>query len=103
MNINKTRMTIVAIIASVGLGSAVAPAISQAQPIGTGVAAGCTYKGASSSDGAVVLQDDGIYYKCVNGSWVYDHKQVLAILPPPKTITPVLSATTTAKAVALIK
>jgi hypothetical protein len=84
-----TRKTIIALVASASIAAAsLAPAVSQAQPISTGAKASCSYKGATTSDGGVVLQDDGIYYKCVNGSWVYDHTKPTLVLAPPKTTTP---------------
>lgn len=81
-----TRTRIITLIASASIaGAALVPAVSQAQPVGNGgAAASCTYKGSTTSDGGVVLQDDGIYYKCVNGSWVYDHKKATLLAPPSK-------------------
>src|ERR1700682_6399146 len=88
----KIRTTIIALVASASVGVAsVAPAVSQAAMKETAAAAGCVYKGQETSNGGVVLQDDGIYYKCVNGTWVYDHKKARELVSPPPNIGPVVT------------
>jgi len=37
--------------------------------------AGCYYNGVLYSDGAMVRQDDGHMYKCVDGSWKYQYRR----------------------------
>jgi hypothetical protein len=85
--LNKTRTTIIALVASASfVVASVAPAASQAA-MKAGAAGGCMYKGQETSNGGVVLQDDGIYYKCVNGTWVYDHKKARESFAPPEAPT----------------
>jgi hypothetical protein len=74
---NKIRTAIVAAVASCGLATAAAvPAVSQAQPNGSGGAKGCAVFHAETGtseevpDGTLIIALSGAVKQCQNGKWV---------------------------------
>jgi hypothetical protein len=59
------------IVATVGLGLFAGGGSAYARDNQNEGAEGCYYAGVLYSDGAIVRQDNGALYKCVNGSWVF--------------------------------
>jgi hypothetical protein len=60
------RMLVVVLLVAVLLGSALSPTHAAARVS----AAGCYYASKFYSNGSVIKQEDGNYYKCANGSWI---------------------------------
>ena len=73
----RIRAGVIGAIAACGFaGAFVAPAASQAKPVGSGGAQGCglynvrTGTSSTVADGTTIIALSGSIYKCVNGTWV---------------------------------
>jgi hypothetical protein len=90
---NKTRNTIMALVASLGVAgvAALAPTASEALPVQGNGGFPCYHEGREYPDGTEITLPSGRTARCVNGIWEIVGWRELA--PPPPWVPPVYGVT----------